>query len=216
VRLRHDRKPCRLALLRTNRKIYCEMIEFLYNSTCYSVWLEKNNLYFVNRDFSSVTSLPFGFRFITCLSLTVQVAARSLDYIRDHEKRGYSSEKEALQHLGLVKGISDFFSSSGPGSLQNLHLRLHFGPQFFLFFFHDAVRNPPAQDLVHTTVWKRLEFNFDSIRNIRVSRGITMDEIMPRRAIDGCFGQFRQDVEAVKKEYFDMLEKEISGAYDEA
>jgi len=114
----------------------------------------------------------------------------SLDYIREHEKLGYSSEKEALQHLNLVKGISNFFSTSGPGSLQNLHLRLHFGPTFFLFLFLpiDAIRAPPAPDLVRTTIWKSLEFNFDSLRNIRVSRGITMDELMPQRAVDGCFG----------------------------
>jgi hypothetical protein len=218
VRLRHDRKPCRLALLQTNRMIYYEMVELLYSSTCYSLWLEKNNLRFVNRNLSSVTSLPFGFQFITRLSLTVKVAGRSLDYIRDHESLGYSSEKEALQHLSLVTEISNFFSSSGPGSLQNLHLRLHFGPTFFLFLFllMNPLKTPPARDLVRTTIWKSLEFNFDSLRNIRVSRGISMDELMPLRAIDGCFGQFKEDVIAVKTEYFDLLENEISGAYDEA
>lgn len=218
VRLRHDRKPCRLALLQTNRTIYYEMVELLYSSPCYSLWLEKNNLRFVNRYFSSVTSLPFGFQFITSLSLTVKVAGRSLDYIRDHEKLGYSSEKEALQHLGLVESISKFFSSSGPGSLQNLSLGLHFGPTFFLFLFlpMDCIKVRPPPDLVRTTIRKSLEFNFDSLRNIRVSRGITMDEIMPQCAISGCYGKFMEDVIAVKAEYFDLLEKEISGAYDEA
>lgn len=41
-------------------------------------------------------------------------------------------EKKDLQHLDLVKGVADFFSSSGPGNLQSLDLIIDFTPYFFI------------------------------------------------------------------------------------
>jgi hypothetical protein len=208
--LRHDGEPCCPAMLRTNQKIYHEMIELFYSSSYFCILLSKNTLRFTSRGFKSVSRLPFSFRFITGLSLTLRVAGRSLDDIREREKFGFVSVKEAREQLRLINEIAIFFSPSGPGSLRNLKFDFRFCPMFFPGLSNISKTTVDRQATTHES----LEFNFHSLRKIRVSGEVSMHEFEPQRACVRCFGEVKGDVITETREYFDLLGKEISGAYD--
>jgi hypothetical protein len=209
VPLEREGEPCSLALLQTNRQIYHETVESLYKSATYSAWLTYNNLRFVNRDFASIPSLPFGFRFITSLSLTV----RSIDlglWCEKGPQCSFPPEHAYTQHLKLATGFADFFSPSGPGNLQTLELTIFLKPMYFLILGPcKLVPNP------RDTIWKSLEFNFHLLRRIRASRSVRINEFKENRSMTNCPGGVKNEVLAVKREYFDSLIKDISGKYDE-
>jgi len=73
---RHDGGRCHVALLRTNRQIFHEMVEILYSSIPHRMGIKCWGCYsflFLNRNFPSVSRLPFGFRFVKDLDLGVEV-----------------------------------------------------------------------------------------------------------------------------------------------
>jgi hypothetical protein len=108
-----------LSLLRTNRQIYHELLELWYSSTRYCLSLKENDLFFANKRIGSISSLPLGFWFIKCLSLTIRLEYLSLD----HASKRDNWESQVLQmRLNQVKEIGDFFSTSGPGSLKTLDI----------------------------------------------------------------------------------------------
>jgi len=211
VPLEREGEPCSLALLQTNRQIYHETVEILYKSATYCAWLNYNhlrpNLRFVNRDFASIPSLPFGFRFITSLSLTV----RSVDlWSEESPNRSFPPEHPYTQYVSLATGLADFFSPSGPGNLQTLELTIWLQPMYFLILGpNKLVPNP------RDTIWKSLEFNFHVLRRIRASRSVRLNEFKGRNSMIQCPGRARVEALAVKREYFDSLIKEISGKNDE-
>jgi hypothetical protein len=194
--------PCNFALLYTNRQIYNEAVQMFYNSAFYSVFLTRNKLRSFNRDFTSISGLPSGFQYITSLSLTVRSTARF----------SYELGKDDREHLNMVKELADFFSPSGPGNLQNLDLTLWLGPMFFPFLLYGDNNSLPEPPEIQIIVWESLELNFHSLRKIRVSHSVRMQEHRERYSMNGCPKPAL--IRAVKKEYFDSLSDEISGCCD--
>ena len=178
-----------------------------YGSAFYSVFLTFSNLRFVNRNFASISGLPFGFQYITSLSLTVRSTARF----------SYGLGKDDREHLNMVKELADFFSPSGPGNLQNLDLTLWLGPMFFRFYaflvYQDRDPVPEPRE-IRNIVWESLELNFQSLRKIRASRSVRMQEHRERNSMMCCPSEVSATVRAVKKEYLDSLSYEISGCWD--
>lgn len=219
--LRFDRKPCCPALLRTNRTVHHELVEQWYRSARYCILLEDNALRFADQEFSLVVDLPFGFRFLRRLDLTIHfIRYGSLESLKERGTRSKSpgaqrAQKEALQHLELLEGISNYFSPSGPGNLQDLKLYINCGPQYFRDYVlgGDGHHSLPAAER-QALIWKGLKFNLHPLRNIRVSGNVHLVEHWKTLSMMGCSGEVKDDVIAVKMHYFRRLELKIIGAYD--
>jgi hypothetical protein len=178
----------------------------------YSMWITRdNNLRFLNRDFTSIASLPFGFQFLTSLSLAITpVRWRSGGVMKETGKDDNNYEKKDLQHLDLVKGVADFFSPLGPGNLQNLDLIIDFTPHFFISILWPSppARYPPPN--WREIVQKCLEVNFNCLKDIHVSRSISVVYYREKRGMMALGHEVRQGTTEIRTEYFNSLKKEIS------
>jgi hypothetical protein len=114
----------------------------------------------------------------------------------------------------MVKELADFFSPSGPGNLQNLNLTLWLGPMFSPFLLYGDNNSLPELPEIQIIVWESLELNFHSLRRIRASRSVRMQEHKEHYSMSGCPKPAL--IRAIKKEYFDSLSYEISGCCDYA
>jgi hypothetical protein len=218
-RLRRDREPCCAALLRTNQKIYYELVEQWYTSTRYCILLDGNILRFAYQEFPLALGLPFGFRFLKRLDLTVQFirygSPHSLSEITEY--RTQEQQKEAQQHPEILEGISNYFSPSGPGNLQDLRLYIVCGPQYFSSHVLETI-GPNGLPIAERRAFIResLKLNLHSLRKIRVSGSVRVIGMRGEFSVKGYFEEATEDVIRVQKEYFNRLETEILGAYDKA
>jgi hypothetical protein len=217
ARLRRDKEPCCPALLCTNRKIYHELVKKLYSSIALCIRLESGSLRFANQAFPMPLSLPFGFRFLRRLDLTVRFikygSLHSLNQITKYKTE--VDQKEALQHLTLLEEISNYFSPSGHGTLQDLKLYIVCGPFYFRSQVlgdegHDSLSAPEQQSLIRAS----LKLNLHPLRNIRVSGSVRVIEIRGGVSNLGCFGNVKGDLIKIKQQCFKRLESKIIGAYD--
>jgi len=200
AKLRSLKMDSALPLLRTNRQVYHEILELWYSSTSYCVYLKENDLFFANKKFGSISSLPPGFRFIKCLSLIIRLEYQSLDHARKLD--GWKS-KVFQMRLNQVKEIGDFFSTSGPGSLRTLNITFLPLNRFFAELENAANRREAIRE--------GLDFNLHPLRRICVSERVSVGR--PRgRGLLGCFADHKTDVISVIEEYFKWLEREISGS----
>jgi hypothetical protein len=164
------------------------------------VYLQENDVFFANKSFGSISSLPLGFRFIKCLFLTIRLEYLSLDRARKLD----NWESRVLQkRLTQVKEIGDFFSPSGPGSLKTLDIAILPLHTFFAELETAANRREAIRGC--------LDLNLHPLRKICVSERVSVRR--PRgRGLLGCFADHKKDVISVMEEYFKWLEREISGS----
>ena len=176
------------------------MLELWHSSTRYCVYLKENDLFFANKRFGSISSLPLGFRHIECLTLTIRLEYLSLDYARKLD----NWESKVLQmRLNQVKEIGNFLSTSGPGSLKTLDIAVLPLHTFFAELETAANRREAIREC--------LDFNLHPLRKMCVSERVSVGR--PRgRGLLGCFGDHKTDVISVMEEYFKWLEREISGS----
>lgn len=213
VQPQHDGERCSLALLQANRQIYKEMIESLYKLPTYLMWITNDdNFRFLNRDFTTIASLPVGFRFITSLSLAITAILPLPDEIPERWAATYADNaNKELQHLHLLKGVSHFFSPSGPGNLKNLDLIIDFPPFFWpRFLGWPSSFTYPLPNL-EGLVLESLELNFNCLKDIRVSRRVSMEYDRIDRGLTGMLGELRRQTDKALTEYFESLKKEIAG-----
>jgi len=123
--LRHDGERCCTELLRANRKIYQEMIWLWYSSTEYHI-STQDRIRFGSEDLVSMSQLPFSFRHVTKLSISVQLQ----NYSPAHAGKWCKVEHYEPQR-GSIHNIAHYFSSSGPGNLRDFHLSITPGPYYF-------------------------------------------------------------------------------------
>jgi len=159
------------------------------------------------------STLPFGFRFITSLSLTVKAAGRPRnDFASTFAKTSeYSWDKGPSHHRRLVKRLAFIFSSEGPGNLQSLDLTICTGPAFWfpVVVLQETGEYEGVPDPRHR-VRECLEFNFDSLRSIKASCYVRVKELRERYSLTYLHGDNLKEALAVKKEYFKSLVKDIS------
>jgi hypothetical protein len=86
------------------------------------------------------------------------------------------------------------------------------GPMFFPFLLYRDNYSLPEPREIQGIVWESLELNFHSLRKLRASRSVSMQEHREHNSVSGC--PSRALLRAVKKEYFDSLSYEISGCFD--
>ena len=83
---------------------------------------------------------------------------------------------------------------------------------FFPFLLYGDNNSLPEPPEIQRIVWESLELNFHSLRKIRASRSVRMQEHRERYSMNGCPKPAL--IRAVKKEYLDSLSDEISGCCD--
>ena len=66
--------------------------------------------------------------------------------------------------LALIEDFANYFSSSGPGSLQNFWLNITHMPNFFPFMIY--------QENWRSSIRQTLEYNLSSLRHIRVLKTV--------------------------------------------
>ena len=216
-RLRRDNGSCYPAMLRTNQKIYHEMVELWYKSTRYSIYFESGSLGFIPQTLPTTLTLPFGFQFLKQLDLTVRFvplgSVESLKRIpRDQPNARWGNSQ---QHLARLEALSQYFSPSGPGNLQDLKLNIICGPHYFRNHAlgdkgHDLLSAAEQEPLIRAS----LELNLQHLRNIRVSGSVRVMRLKAGYSTMGCSGDVKKHVSEVTRLYLKRLEGEILGAYD--
>jgi hypothetical protein len=200
IQLRHDCEPCCPALLRTNQKIYHEMVELWYSSTLYWISFRNDEFRFLNREFPATVDLqsvglPYGFRFLTKLGLSIRLEMKR-------------------RVLDRINELADYFSPSGPGNLRDLQLSV----SYRFLFLRNLINAADLRAIIH----ERLDCHLGSLQKIRASRSVRTT-FSPERHL-GTYPyhagnqpsaeKLRDDIFAVTTEYFNALEKEISGTSD--
>jgi hypothetical protein len=204
------------AILRTNRKIYGEVIELWYSTACYRVSISQS-LRFLNREFQHPSQLPYGFQFLAHVTLEVRLCsgvdeAESLLFNGDKVRR-----REESQHEKWLRYFVDLFKPSGSGRLQNLSIEVRPG---FHFFTPVGMRYPsgvagqsrPERQYI---VYAILEHSLRPLREMRVSGRVSVGESnrFPVGFLCCDIGTIK-DVRIVTEEYVRRLDREISGNVD--
>jgi hypothetical protein len=190
------------------------MIQQWYSSARYCALL-PSDFRFTNRIFSSISDLPFQFRYITSLSLGIQLQSYFPDYAG---KRCRFLAKEQ-QNLSLIKEIAQYFSISGPGNLQDLQVSVGYIP----FFFKNLVDD---EDWI-TIIRQSLTYILEPLRKIRVSGNVSMTLSTAQHLLGHApnlnpffmhlankphVEDFIAGLFTITREYFDLLRKEMSDA----
>ena len=206
---------CNGAILRTNRKIYGEVIDLWYSTACYRVEL-YGSLRFLNREFQKPSELPYGFQFLAHLTLEVMLWSSFYDVEGMMLDKRKVRRMEKSQHQRMLRHLVELFKPSGSGKLQNLTIQIRPG---FRFFTPMDVKYPPG--IVHTRperqkiVYAILEYNLRKLREMRVSGTVSVGESKKSHvAFDYCGLETIKDVRIVMEKYFRQLEREISGSGD--
>jgi hypothetical protein len=116
--------------------------------------------------------------------------------------------------LDRINELADYFSPSGPGNLRDLQLSV----SYRFLFLRNLVNAADLRAIIH----KRLDCHLGSLRKIRASHSVSTTfnperhlGTYPYRARNQRSAEkLRDDIITVTTEYFNMLEKEISGASD--
>jgi hypothetical protein len=217
--LRYDRESCCLALLGTNRQIYHEMIGPFYSSATYCLKLEDSHLRFLNFDQCYLSDLPFSFRFLRSLSFTIHLKS---DWLNQMWRVDTLRDRKARKHIEMLDAVAEFFSLEGPGRLRDLEVWVSFLPSDFSRFKCDErfCICEPMKRLPSGKEWavgRRaatrhcLEVNLSSLKKIRILGSVSVRHLnLP--CVSSNWGEYREILITVGKEYFGSLEKEISGA----
>ncbi len=83
---------------------------------------------------------------------------------------------------------------------------------FSPFLLYGDNNSLPEPLEIQRIVWESLELNFHSLRKIRATRSVHMQEHRECNSMTGC--PSRALIRAVKKEYLESLAYEISGCRD--
>jgi hypothetical protein len=112
--------------------------------------------------------LPFGFRFLAKLDLFVRfIPYGSVEGLKAVTKfKTKVDQKEALQHLELVEGLSNYFSPSKPGNLQDLKLYTMRGDRYFRsYVLSDVGYNVSAAAEQQALICESLKLNLHALQN---------------------------------------------------
>jgi len=116
--------------------------------------------------------------------------------------------------LDRINELADYFSPSGPGNLRDLQLSV----SYRFLFLRNLINAADLRAIIH----ERLDCHLGPLRKIRTSRSVTTT-FSPERHLrtypyppgnQRSAEKLRDDIFTVTTEYFNMLEKEISGAFD--
>jgi hypothetical protein len=119
--------------------------------------------------------------------------------------------------LDLIDELADYFSPSGPGHLRDLQLSASYRPPFF--------RNMINAEDLRATIHESLECHLGSLRKIRASHSVSAN-LRPElhvgpypylyisRRHHPSAAKLNDDIFTATTEYLNMMEKEISGAFD--
>jgi hypothetical protein len=234
--LRKNKESCGLPMLRTKRKIYDEMSEVMYESVAFHVLvngpnhhLKKRNIKFCKKDYYGVSDLPGYFRRIKHLSIIIVLdgtchshSFRCASHAASQLTRSppdpplYPDPSNPEQPLALVSKPSEFFSPSGPGSLQTLTVYYRFAHGVYSLPAAPSIdEGIPAEANILTDwgngVRETLELNMHPLRRICVSGDIKILPGLHPKVLLGLdpWGLFKPAMLKVNVEYFKLLEKEM-------